>query len=467
MIDIVLINPCLFKKDYNIWQKIDSCFPSLGLASLAAYLRQQGFNVKIIDAPALELSVEAFENYLKNNYGGEAPRYIGFTAVTSAVKNAYEMAKIVKKIFPETKIIFGGVHPTVLPEEVVSQEGVDMVVRGEGEITLAEILAGQELSNIKGLVYRQGGQIIFNPARERIDNLDKLPFPAYDLLPMDKYYPTKGSYERLPAMSMITSRGCPGRCTFCHKVLGTRIAFRSAESLVAEIKLLNKDFGIKQIMFYDDTFTIYKENVKRFCRLLLEQKIDISWCCFSRVDFIDLDLLKLMKEAGCHQIMYGIESGDQAVLNSINKKIDLDLVRRAVKLTKEAGIDVRGAFMIGSPIETKETVLKTLAFAVELDPDLAIFNVTTPYPGTQMFAEASQQGLITTYDWDDYDYSKPVMKLKNLSQAEIAELYRYCYKKFYFRPKYILRRLIRLFRKPSEIKLIFEPAKAIFSFLKN
>lgn len=467
MLDAVLINPCLFKKERNIWKKIDSCFPSLGLASIAGYIRDKGFKVRIIDAPALRISVEGFEKYLKFNYQYYQAEYFGFTATTSSIKNAYQMAKIIRKIYPESKIVFGGVHPTILPEEVINQEEIDIVVKGEGEITFYEILKENDLSEIKGIVFKKDNQIVDNPERERILNLDKLPFPAYDLLPMDKYYPAKGSYQRLPAISMLTSRGCPGRCTFCNKTLGEKIVFRSANSLVKEIEILINDFNIKQIMFYDDTFTVYKENIRKFCKLLLEQKIDISWCCFSRVDYVDLELLRLMKKAGCHQIMYGIESGDQNVLDSINKKTDLSLARKVVELTKEARIDVRGAFMLGNPIETRETILRTLDFALELEPELAIFNITTPYPGTAMFKEADKKGLITTYDWDDYDLSKPVMKLENISQEEIVRLYKYCYRKFYFRPKYILMRIKRLFTKPREIFLALDSLGAVSSFLKG
>lgn len=466
MLDAVLINPCLFKKESNIWEKIDSCFPSLGLASIAGYVRDRGFKVKIIDAPALRLSVESFEKYLKFNKQYYQARYIGFTAVTFLVKNAYEMAKIAKRIYPSAKIVFGGVHPTVLPEEVIKQLEVDIVVVGEGEITFGEILDGKDLSEIRGIVFKKESQIINNPVRERIGNLDELPFPAYDLLPMDRYYPAKGSYERLPAISMLTSRGCPGRCSFCNKTLGEKMVFRSADSLIEEINLLVKNYAIRQIMFYDDTFTVHKENVRRFCELILRRKMNISWCCFSRVDYVDLNLLKLMKKAGCHQIMYGIESGDQKILDSINKKTDLALAKKVVRLTKEAKIDVRGAFMLGNPAETKETVLKTLDFALELEPEIAIFNITTPYPGTAMFKEADKKKLITTYDWDDYNLSKPVMRLENIKQEEIIKLYKYCYRRFYFRPKYILTRIKRLFLKPKEIFLTFNSLKAVLSFLR-
>jgi radical SAM superfamily enzyme YgiQ (UPF0313 family) len=437
------------------------------LASIASYIRSKGKRVKIIDAPAEHISVEGFEKYLKDNINNFRAKYVGFTATTMAIKNAYAMAKVIRHVYPEAKIIFGGAHCAALPDEVIAHSEVDIVVCGEGEITTDDILSGKDSPEISGIIYKDNNKVIKNSSRERIKDLDSLPFPAYDLLPMDKYYPAKGSYKRLPAISMLTSRGCPGRCTFCNKTLGTTMVFRSAQSLVEEIKMLVKDYGIKQIMFYDDTFTTHKENVRQFCELLLKDEVDISWCCFSRVDFIDLDLLKLMKETGCHQIMYGIESGNQTVLNSINKNIDLDLVRKIVKLTKQAKIDVRGAFMIGNPIETRSTVLETLDFAIELNPEIAIFNITTPYPGTAMFEEAKQNNMLLTHDWDDYDLSKPVMKLQNMSQQEIADLYHFCYKKYYFRPKYILMRIGRLFTHPEEIKSAFSSLKAVFSFLRN
>lgn len=470
MLDAILINPCLFERNVNnIWRSIDSSFPSLGLISIASYIREKGFTVKIIDVPVLGISVKFFEDYLKNNYGNEQPRYIGFTAVTPSVKNAYIMAKIAKKIFPEVKIVFGGSHSTILSEEVIRQDEIDIVVRGEGEITFTEILEGKDLASIDGIVYQKDDKIIFNHKRERIKNLDELPWPAYDLLDINKYYPGRGSYKRLPAMTMLTSRGCPGRCTFCNRTFGHRVTFRSAESLIDEIKILIKNYGIKQIMFYDDTFTTYKENVKKLCQLLIDQNIDVSWSCFSRVDYIDLELLKLMKKSGCHQIMYGIESGVQEVLDSINKNISLDLVREVVRLTKLADIDVRCSFMIGNPIETKETILKTLDFAIELNPDVAAFNITTPYPGTQMFKDAKKKDLITIHDWNDYDLSKSVMKLENINQEEVLKLYSYCNRKFFFRREYILMRLKRLLTRPSEIVLALDAFKAFFYslFLKN
>lgn len=465
-LDCLLINPCKEKREENIWKHIDSCFPSLGIASIAGYVREQGFSVKMVDAPALKISLEKFEEYLKKEFRDIEPEFIGFTGSTSFIKNAYEMAETCHRLFPNAKIVFGGAHTTALPEEILSKPFVDIAVIGEGELTFFDILSKKELSDIKGICYRENGDIRRNLPQERINNLDKLPYPAYDLLPMDKYFPAKGTYKRLPAMSMLTARGCPGTCTFCNKVLGLKIKYRSAESLIKEIKYLIEKYGIKQIMFYDDTFTTFKDNVRKFCELVLAEKIDITWCCFSRVDYVDEELLKLMKKAGCHQIMYGIESGDEQILKNIKKRIDLDKVKKAVKWTKKAGIDCRGAFMIGNPGETSKTVKKTLKFAIDLDVDIAIFNITTPYPGTEMFGWAKQNALLLTFDWDEYDLSKPVMKLPDISADEIANYCRMCYKKFYFRPRYIIKRMLRLIRSPAEINVIFDGARSLVGFIK-
>ncbi len=460
-LDAILINPCLFKEKRNVWKNIDAVFPSLGLASIASYVRENGFSVSIIDAPALNLTLDGFEKYLLAEYGHSNPVFVGFTSSTSAVKNAYAMSDIVKKVFPESVIVFGGVHATFMTEEVLANPSVDIVVRGEGELTFLEILSKNDLKDIEGISFRGKDGIINNSERERIVDLDALPFPAYDLLPMDKYFPAKGSYKRLPAISMITGRGCPGRCTFCSKTLGNKMVSKSAESLIEEIVMLQADYDIAQIMFYDDTFTVHRSVVKEFCGLIKEKRINISWCCFSRLDCVDPGLLREMKDAGCHQIMYGIESADQNILNSFNKKTDHKLAIDVVKFTKEAGIDVRAAFMIGAVKETRESVLKTLHFAIELDPDLAIFNITTPYPGTVMYKEADEAGMILSYNWDDYDLSKPVMKSRSLGPDEIQNLYHYCYRKFYFRWKYILKRLIRLFARPEEIKLVVKSIKTV------
>jgi len=472
-LDCLLISPPIFDENRkNIWKQVNSNFPPPGLLYIAAYVRSRGHSVRIIDCNIVSPSVESFEPFFEKEFARKfsAIKVIGLTAMTCTVKKAFKIARICKRYYPNTLIVFGGVHATFVTDEVIGDPFVDAVVLGEGEKTLEEIVAGKDLSQIKGVVFKRpvqkhGYEIVRNSPRERITDLDSLPMPAYDLLPVLKYKPAKGSYKKLPAMSMMTSRGCPGRCTFCSKTLGDRIVFKSAEKILEEIQYLISHYKIRQILFYDDTFTVYKDNVIRLCDLILKNKIDVAWTCFARVDFVDLEMLKKMKRAGCHQIMYGVENIDGAVLRNLNKNIDLAQVTNAVKWTKEAGIECRVAFMVGSPGDNEEIVRKNINFIKKLNPDLLIANITTPFPGTAMFKWAKEKNLILTYDWNDYTLAKPVMKLENLSADQIQDLYRLMYKSFYFRPYYVVKRLLGI-RTIDDVKILLGGLKSLFSFLK-
>lgn len=470
-LDCLLISPSRFYGDTdNIWEKIDSNFPPLGLASIAGYARSQNFSVQIIDSEIVAPSTALFEKYFLDNYAKKFSeiKMIGITSTTGIIKKAYQIGQICRKYFPGSLIVFGGVHPTFMAEEVISQPFVDVVAVGEGEITTVELLAGKNLSEIDGIVYKikspEGEKIITNQPRKRILNLDALPMPAYDLLPIEKYRAAKGSYKRSPAMSMMTSRGCPGRCTFCSKTLGKVMVFKSAAKIFEEIKYLIDNYGIKQIIFYDDTFTVFKANVIKLCDLLFENKIDLTWTCFARVDYIDLAMLKKMKQAGCHQIMYGVENINEQVLKNIKKEINLDQIKNAVAWTKKAGIECRLAFMVGNPGDNLEVIKENIKFVNKLDPDLLVVNITTPFPGTEMYKWADEKGLLLTRDWDDYTWAKPVMRLENLTVEEIKNLYKLMYRSFYFRPKYLLKKLLSI-RSWDDLAVLSGGFRALWSFI--
>ncbi|MFC1496650.1 B12-binding domain-containing radical SAM protein, partial [Candidatus Margulisiibacteriota bacterium] len=249
-LDCLLISPPLHDKNNNIWKQIGSNFPPLGLASLAGYLRNKNYTVKIIDSNIETPSVAAFRAYFTQEYVQKyaSIRVIGLTSMTCNIKKAYKIAEICKEYYPNALVVFGGVHATFLTAEVINNKFVDVVVQGEGEITFYEIVAGADLKKIKGIVFKftRGDkyQVKTNQPRERIEDLDSLPPPAYDLLPILKYKPTKGSYKKLPAMSMITSRGCPGKCTYCSKPLGDQVVFKSAKTIFKEIVYLVRHYNI-------------------------------------------------------------------------------------------------------------------------------------------------------------------------------------------------------------------------------
>lgn len=456
--DILLINPPWHKESGNIWKSVSACVPPFNLALLAALAKEKGFSVAILDCNALQIGTDKIEEQLPLT----RPRFVGITATTVLFENAKEVAKIVKKKYPKAKIIMGGVHPTVEPLETLRIAEVDYAVMGEGEYTLLDLLLDKKPADIPGIGYKEKGKIIINPAREIISDINVLPQPAYELLPMDKYYSAAGSYKRKPSLGLITSRGCPGRCTFCKgNILGERIRCRLSDKIVEEIKFLQKNYGIKDVSFYDDTFTTNKANVKDFCDLIIKNKIDLTWCCFSRVDTVDFELLQKMKKAGCYQVMYGVESAVPEILANINKRITLAKVEETVANTKKAGLEVRLAFMLGNPGETEETIERTIAYSIKLEPDLVSYNITTPYPGTEMFIWAEKNNYLIHKNWSKYDLAEPVMELPTISAQKVLFYYRQAYRRFYFRPSYILKRLAKI-RSLNDIKRNFH---SFFSFL--
>ncbi len=438
---LLIDHPWVVENKENLWRKVGSCLPSLGLAYIASVLEKAGHDVKIMDCTAEKIAVEDVFKKIKEYKNLD---FIGLTATTSIINNALKIANICKKQFPNSKIIMGGVHPSVLPDEVLSYPFIDFVVVGEGEITMKELAEGKNPEHILGLYYKKNGKIIHNKLRPLIKNLDEIPPPAYNLLPMDKYYPAVGNYKRLPAMSIFATRGCPGRCTFCHMAFGGVVRQRSARNIVEEIKLLQKKYGVKEISFYDDTFTLFKKVVREFCDIVVKEKIDITWSCFTRVDFVDEDLLKCMKKAGCHLILFGVESADEQILKNIKKNISLEQVKKIVRLARKIGIETRASFMFGNPGETEKTIKKTIKFAIELDPDEVQFNITTVYPGTEMYEWAKKNNYLTAKDWSNYNVSDCVMELPTVSNDILKKYYKLAHKKFYLRPKVILRRLSRI-----------------------
>lgn len=455
---ILLINPPRSLDDKNIWKGVNSCTLPFGLAIIAAVLELNGIKCDILDCEAERLDLPGILSRVRE---GEYS-YVGITATTVMIETALEIARNIKKNIPAIKIVLGGVHATVYYEQLFSEDCVDFIIRREAETPLVKLLSGEKHHKIENLSYRNGTEVMHNPDAKVLYDISEQPLLAYDKLPMGKYYSALGSYKRKPSIGMITSRGCPGKCTFCFSdFLGNRTRFMPAERIIREIKFLMQNYGIREISFYDDTFTSNPNNVKRLCNIMINEKIDLTWSCFSRVDTVSSDLLISMKKAGCHQIMFGLESASPQILKNINKKVDFDKNAEAVKLSKKAGIDVRAAFMIGNPGETEDTIKQTIRYAIELNPDLVIFNITTPYPGTKMFKWAKESGFLITEKWSDYDLAKPVMRLPTIDNKTIEMYYKRAYRQFYFRPKYIIGKLIKM-RDPEEIFVNF---KAFMSIL--
>ncbi len=439
---ILLVNPpWVIISRKNVWKSVASVMPPLGLAWIAAVLEREGHQVKVLDSHAENFSLNDIMQWVSHNGPFEL---VGITATTPLIGNALEIARRLKNRPGNPLIILGGVHPTVLPSEVLAEPAVDIVVRGEGEVTVSEIAAEKPLESISGISYRKEGIIVHNPDRELIHNLDSLPFPAYHLLPMEKYRPAAGAAKRTPATSLMATRGCPGRCTFCYRIFGNRLRFRSGRNVAEEVALLQERYGIREICFYDDVFSAIKREVKEFCLAIQEMKLDITWSCFTRVDNYDEEIFQMMKDAGCHQVMCGVESASPFILQNINKKIDLEKVTYAIHSMQKLGLKVRAAFMLGNPGETEETMEESIQYAIRLEPDLVQFNITTPFPGTEMFRWADEKGYLLTRNWTDYDLSKTVLKLPSLAPETVEKYYHMAHRRFFLRPKFIYRYLARI-----------------------
>ncbi|AEC52607.1 methyltransferase [Pyrococcus sp. NA2] len=414
--------------------------PPLGLAYLASMVREE-HDVKIIDGIAEDLTFSDVMKRIKRY----DPDIVGITATTSAMYDAYTVAKIAKRINEDVFVVMGGPHVTFTPELTMKEcPCIDAVVRGEGELTFKELVEALEknrpLKGILGLSYRkENGKIKNEPPRPLIQNIDEIPMPSYDLLPMDRY-----KVDGTPFGTIMTSRGCPFNCVFCSSSLqfGKRWRGHSVDRVIEELSILRNEYGKKEIEFLDDTFTLNRKRAIDIAMRIKREGLDITWTASSRVNTFNEKIAKAMKEGGCHTIYFGIESGSQRILDFIGKGITPKQSIDAVKTAKKAGLRTLGSFIIGFPDETREEVETTIRFAKKVGVDFAQFTIATPYPGTRLWAYAVEHNLLLTRNWRKYTTIDPVMKLKHFTPEQISRLLRKAYLSFYLRPKVLIRDLI-------------------------
>lgn len=397
--------------------------PPLGLCSMATLLRKNGIKVHLEDFQASEKGTEQILPLIEQYH----PKFIGISATTTSFYQAKKMAKTVKEYYPEITLIIGGIHGSAMPEETLTMSDFNIVVRGEGEITILELIEkllskDYDLSTIQGISYKtSSGEIIHNQERSLIADLDTLPAPDKALTDLYRYY-QKGA--------ILTGRGCPNQCIFCScgAFCGNKYRPRSVQHILGEIKDTINRFGIDQFEIHDDTFTISKSRVASFCKEVAKEDLEITWGCQSRVTTIDEELAKVMFDAGCRSIQFGVESGNQAVLNSIKKGITLNQVEKAVMGAHKAGIpNTICTFMIGHPEDTRDTIQDTVDFALRLH-DLGVtitpFTVLTPLPGTDVYHHAEKYGIkIFDDDWERYTFSRVNMETRHLRAEELQEIY--------------------------------------------
>lgn len=466
-IDVLLTQPP-HKQDENI-PYFGKEIP-LGIAYLAAYLEKQGIATEIFDMNVYDNPFQLYIKMLKSL----SPAFVGISAFTIDIIKAGEIAKLTKNFNKDIITIIGGIHATALPKETLEEFNYfDYLIHGRGEITLTELVSNlkskKDISNLEGLGYREGNLAKINIPRRRIIPLDGLPFPAREKLNLLRYKPHKQKYKRLPNTGIISSIGCPHHCIYCSiKIIHRRLFLRSAERVVEEIKHCIDKFRIQDFRFYDDCFTFDRDRVIELCQLIINENLDISWNCVSRVDCVDLELLKLMKKAGCYLISYGIDGGTEKALGIINKVTTLDKVRHAIKVTKKAGLESSASFLLGVPGETIEDMKSTIKFAKELSPDLVNFYILKAYPGTKIYDEAKADGRLLNKKWDEYLMQGPPVAEIGVLEEVIIQLLKKAYRSFYFRPRYIWQRLKKILRSPiRESAVAWNGAKMVSSYFKN
>lgn len=402
---ILLVNPPALFSDGSK-NPIQTYYPPLGLLYIASVVENIGYDVSVCDASINNMDFKQVRKELQK----DCYDVIGITTFTGTRESAYFCAEIAKEENKESTIVLGGPHVTFLSEITLNKlPCVDVVVRGEGELTFLELVQkiskGESYKNIKGITVRDDNGLPYStPDREAIKNLDTMPFPARHLVPMQKYFKEAIKHERhlrTPATTVITSRGCIGNCIFCSspKMWGRRVRRRTTRNVIEEIEYLHNQYDVKDVFFMDDTFTINRKWVTKFCRELVQSEIDISWRCLGRVDTVDLNLLVSMKQAGCYHINYGIESGSQKTHKIIGKGIRIEQATKAIRLTKKAGLFVGADFMIGFPHETTEDMQETFRFIKNSPLDNFALNVPWILAGTTLYNQTLVEEKINETIW--------------------------------------------------------------------
>lgn len=448
MSKVILINPDYYDDIFSeskVRAAISRGTTSLGLACVAAPLLNSGHEVRILD---LNLSDNA-NGYLQEEILKFSPEFVGITSTTPLIKKIYQIAEKIKSINSRILIIAGGPHPSALPEDVLKESRIDSVVVGEGDFTLKMIVENGFSPSIPGIFYKKDGNIIKSHVQHNlINDLDSLPFPAYELFDIKNYYQPQIASRKAPLGYLETSRGCYAKCVFCNKnIHGFKFRIKSPQRVVDEMERMLK-LGFREIHIIDDIFTADMNRAYTICEEILKRGLKFPWYPRGgiRVDRVNTELLKLMKISGCYRIPFGIESGSQRIIDIIKKGITLEQVEKAVREAKEAGLETECYFMLGLPAETEEDIQKTANFAIKLDPDYVKFAITIPLPGTPMFDKMSANGQIKTMDWEKYNFSispKELYNHDNLSWEVINKYYKILYRRFYFRPSYIFKMIYK------------------------
>ncbi len=431
-VEMVREGRCMQRK--GAWTAVWS---PISLASIAATLEQEGFQCQLVDCIIEGLGIEGLLSRAKKY----PPHLAVINTATPSIEADLKTAAMLKEAFPGITTLAIGIHVTALPDDCLEMEpDLDGIVRGEPELTIREaaerLRLKKSLAGVHGLSLRERDQIRHYPDRDSA-NLDKLPFPAWHLVKRDLY---RMPFSNRPFLLVGTNRGCPYGCEFCadSTYYGRKIRLKSPERLVRELDWIKTKFGIRDFLFWAESFTLNPEWTKDVAKAIIKARLDIAWVCNSRPDQVDPELLERIHAAGCWMIGYGLESGSDEMLKAMNKKVTVDQNREAVLMAKRAHLDVTAHMVIGFPGETEDTIRKTIEFARSLPLDFAQFYCAVPFPGSRLYIEAKKQGWLNTTDWTLFEQNYSVLDLPTMSAHEIMQWRRKAYYSFYLSPRRLL-----------------------------
>ena len=444
MSNIIFVNPPYTQatEGTDFLRHITNRSPSIGLLLLAAKARELGYEAEIIESDLENYSPQEVADILLE----KKPKFVGITLFTVGVFNAGIIAKIIKKKAPDIIILVGGPHMSSMGYETMNKfNDFDVAVINEGELILEALLYNIEnnisLESVDGIIYREkDGSIRRTQRPQDIEDLDDLPMPAWDLLPKfpKAYLPAIYDYPRAPVATYSASRGCPFLCEFCDtSTFGAKIRYNSPQRVYDIMKHLSDTYGIKHLQFIDDLFVAHNQRVQDFSRLLIANPIDMTWSCTARVNTVKPDTLALMKQAGCWEISFGLESGSDWLLDEMKKSQRVETAVEAVKWTHEAGIRVKGLLMLGYPGETQETIAETKEFVKSIPLTTMNLSKFTPYPGSPIYRKLYGASIIEA-DWERLNGMNFVYQAEGFSEEELDTQYKEIITSFYKRNEILL-----------------------------
>jgi radical SAM superfamily enzyme YgiQ (UPF0313 family) len=444
---------------------IFNLMPPLGIMSIAAFLEQRGIEVGIIDCYATPMAADDLVAEIVRR----GPDIVGFSCTTSSFLEGYGFSALLKERAPQIVTVFGGAHACSVGVSLLDDfPAIDYLVIGEGEQTFFDlVVAGcKNVENIPGIGYRNEGKGTLSAVRELIPDLDSLPFPAYHLLPQfpKRYNLPLFSYPKAPNTSIISSRGCPYQCSYCDRSVFSRgFRFNSPEYIVEHLKLLNRDYGIRHVFFYDDLFTTDRERVARFCELKERENLAVTYNCIARLEHVDEELLGLLKRSGCWQVNFGIESGDPDVIRKHRKFYGLDEVQQKLLMVKKTGMKVKGLFMVGLPGETEESIRRTIDYALALPLDEINVTKFTPFRGAPVYETIREHGEFNE-EWPLMNCVNFVFIPHGMTKEQLEGLYNEFISRFYRRSRIHWGYASMIWKSPHSIAMFLKNLPAILAF---